>query len=116
FNEYLAEAYGGTSEVSRSTRLGRRVHDVGEISINNVTELAIEGKNYLRYRTVEGQVIKGEVPLTPEIRQQIYKDVLWMREGRKQGAYRLVQWEFAGAGPSEDLAAALRLWGLPYVH
>ena len=78
--------------------------------------MAVEGKNYLRFRTVGGQAVRGQVLLTSEIKQQLYKDVLWIREGRKAGVHRIVQWEFAGAAPSPELAKALQRWGLPYVH
>lgn len=57
----------------------------------------------------------GRVPLTPQIRTQVYKDVLWIRQGRFIGEDRLVQWDFAGAPPSDELATLLERWGLPYV-
>jgi RHS repeat-associated protein len=116
FDQYLAETHGGTRGNRIDTPLGARVHDVGGVPTGTATEMAIEGKNYLRYRSVGGQAVKGRVPLTPQIEQQIYKDVLWIREGRKAGVDRLVQWEFAGAGPSPELAKALERWGLPYVQ
>ena len=115
FDQYLREVHGGASSAVE-TQLGRRVHDVSKVPTGTATEMAIEGKNYLRFRTVEGQAVRGQVPLTGEIRSQVYKDVLWTRAGRKMGVDRLVQWEFAGAGPSAELAKALQQWGLPYVH
>jgi hypothetical protein len=116
FDEHLAEAHGGTPQSRINTPLGARVHDVGSVPTGTATEMAIEGKNYLRFRTVGGQAVRGEVLLTPEIKQQLSKDVLWIREGRKAGVHRIVQWEFAGAAPSPELAKALQRWGLPYVH
>jgi hypothetical protein len=116
FNKYLTQSHGGNSEVYVNTQLGKRVHDVGEIPINSITEMAIEGKNYLRFRKINGELIQGEVPLNNSIQTQIYKDVLWIWEGRKLGIHRIVQWEFAGAGPSSALSNALQYWGLPYVY
>ena len=115
FNEYLAQLNKGRQEVRAETRLGRRMHDVGDIP-GLTTQLRIEGKNYRRFLTVNGKTLKGSVPLSAEIRSQIYKDVLFVREGRKLGTQRLVQWEFGGAGPSDELAALLQRWGIPYVR
>jgi hypothetical protein len=78
--------------------------------------MAVEGKNYLRYRQVAGETVKGSVQLSAEIRTQINKDVLWIREGRKLGVHRTMQWEFAGAGPSSELAQILQRWGIAYVQ
>jgi hypothetical protein len=116
FDTHLAEGHGGTPQARVETQLGPRVHDVGGVPTGTATQMAVEGKNYLRFRTVQGQALRGEVPLSDAIRRQIYKDVLWVREGRKAGVHRVVQWEFAGAPPSADLANALQRWGLPYVH
>ena len=116
FNQHLAEAHRGRPESSRMTPLGKRVHDVGDIPTGTRTEMAVEGKNYLRFRRVGGRTIRGEVPLTEQLRLQIHKDVLWMREGRQVGVERLIQWEFAGAPPSGELALLLQHWGIPYVQ
>jgi hypothetical protein len=113
--QHLAEFSGGRTEVSVETPLGRRVHDA-RAAQDTLTELAFEGKNYLRWRTVGGARVQGRVPLSPEIRRQIHKDVLWIREGRKGGIHRVSQWDFPGAPPSHDLARLLERWGLPYVH
>jgi RHS repeat-associated protein len=114
FEEHLAQLHGGRREVVESTPLGDRRQDLR--SDTSTTQLAIEGKNYLRFRTVGGQVIEAQVQLTPELRKQIRKDFLWVREGRKMGQHRVAQWSFAGAGPSPDLSALLRHYGLPYVQ
>jgi len=116
FNQYLAEANKGTREVYAETQLGARFHDVGDIPTGTATKLRVEGKNYLKFKFVNGQAVAGEVPLTAEIHTQIYKDVLWIREGRKIGENRVVQWDFGGAPPSRRLAEMLDFWGLPYVH
>jgi len=78
--------------------------------------MALEGKNYLEFRTVQNRIVTGEVPLTAEIRNQVYKDVLWIRAGRQQGIHRIVQWEFGGAPPSAELPKFLTHWELPIVR
>jgi hypothetical protein len=78
--------------------------------------MAFEGKNYLKWRSIAGAKVRGEVRLTSEIRRQIYKDVLWTREGRVQGVHRVVQWDFPGAPPSQALKNFLERWGFPYVQ
>jgi RHS repeat-associated protein len=115
FNQYLQELYGGTREVHETTRLGSRFHDL-QTPRTTLTDLRLEGKNYLRFRTVGGQTVAGRVPLSADIRSQVYKDVIWMRAGRASGVDRLVQWNFAAAPPSSDLAAFLEHWGLPYAY
>ena len=100
----------------RTTALGKRFQDVGDVPTGTMTELAIEGKNYLRFRRAGGMTIKGQVPLTAEIHKQILKDMLWVREGSKLGIHRTVQWEFAGAPPSHELAAMLQKWRIAYVE
>ncbi|HVT43620.1 MAG TPA: hypothetical protein VMT00_04450, partial [Thermoanaerobaculia bacterium] len=115
FNEHLAQARMGKQEVSATTRLGKRIHDVGDIR-GLQTDLRIEGKNYRRFLTIGGQIVHREVPLTVEMRLQVYKDVLFVRAGRALGVDRLVQWEFAGAPPTRALAEFLQHWRIPYVH
>jgi RHS repeat-associated protein len=113
YEQHLAEANAGTREVSVDTQLGKRRHDVR--ADNASTKLAHEGKNYLEYRTVGGKVVRGEVPLSAELRTQARKDFLWVREGKKLGEHRVVQWNFAGAPPSAALAGLLRHFRIPYV-
>ena len=118
-NQHLAESYGGQPEgpgTGVQTRLGLRKHDVNYIPIGKNGSMAVEGKNYLPFRFIRGRGnVRNFVPLSAEIRQQVYKDVLWMREGRKLGEVRLAQWEFGGAPPSEALGNFLTDWGIPYV-
>jgi len=113
--QHLAEFSGGRTEVGVDTALGRRIHDA-RAAQETLTELAFEGKNYLRWRTVGGTRVQGSVPPSAQIRTQIHKDVLWIREGRKLGIHRVSQWDFPGAPPSPELASLLERWGLPYVH
>lgn len=114
-NQHMAEWTGGQQEVFVQTKLGTRFHDI-HAPTGTMTEMALEGKNYLRWRTVDGARIRGEVPLNLKIRTQVYKDVLWIRAGRRQGIHRTVQWDFPSAPPSTELANFLQRWGLPYVH
>jgi len=118
YNAFLAESYGGEPEgpgTSVQTPLGLRRHDVNYVEIGRNGQMAVEGKNYKLYLTRDGVPVRQSVRLTPELREQAYKDVLWMREGRKQGVDRLVQWEFAYAPPTEALANFLTSWGIPVV-
>ena len=70
----------------------------------------------MRYRTIGGSVVEGRVPLDKRILEEIHKDVLWRREGAKRGINRIVQWEFAGAPPSEQLSAMLARWQINIVY
>jgi len=114
-NAHMAEWTGGTRDVPVETQLGKRVHDV-RAPTGTATEMALEGKNYLRWRTVNGTPVKGSVPLSTEIRLQVYKDVLWVRAGRLTGTHRISQWDFPGAPPTPELARFLERWGIAYVH
>jgi RHS repeat-associated protein len=103
--EHQAELGGGTTQKKAyRTALGLRFDDVrGEPAYN--TNFHREVKNY-----------KDEVPLTKDIRMQILKNEMWIREGRKIGEFRVVQWDFTGAPPSAELQGLLRLMGLPYQY
>ncbi len=115
FNLHLHQLFGGQREVFASTKLGARFHDVRSI-MGTRTVLAVEGKNYLAFRTVQGQAIRGEVPLSGEIQTQILKDFLWMRAGRDVGQHRIVQWQFGGAPPASDLRESLLRRGFNIVY
>ncbi|MDA0140649.1 hypothetical protein [Solirubrobacter deserti] len=66
-------------------------------------DLALEVKTYGRYRTVNGQTVEFEVPLSGEIREQIAKDVALMASNPR---YRPI-WIFLDAPPSRELVDLL---------
>lgn len=113
-NRHLAEIQRGKREVRVATPAGVRVHDV-RVSTTSVTDLALEAKNYLRYRVVGGTPTANAVGATSQIMGQLAKDRLWIREGMKAGLHRTVQWDFAGAPPSAELAGYLQRYGISYV-
>ena len=85
------------------TRKGGRHVDV-PVDLPNGDTLAIEVKTYQQYRTVSlpdgtNTVVKGEVPLSAEIREQINKDLAL----RDADPHYDPRWEFVGAGPSQEL-------------
>jgi hypothetical protein len=116
-NQYMEEAYGAGGQAVK-TQSGTRIHDAVSTK-PSLTDLRHEGKNYLRYIGVKGQQggTPREVPLSAEIRAQAIKDFQWIRSGRRAGADRHVQWEFANAPPSpelENFLARLRLSWVGY--
>ena len=108
--EYSAQIHRGTRNVQTiKTKKGARRHDAETPDIN------IESKNYKTHLTINGNTVVRSVPLSQRLLEQIHKDVLIMREWRKQGVERLIQWEFHGAPPSKELAQQLTIFGIPFV-
>jgi hypothetical protein len=94
FEQWTIEANRGWKPRGARVAGGMRYHDAAE----SITT-RIEAKNYWE-----------PVPLNDFIRRQVRKDVDWLREGLARGERRWVRWEFAGAGPSPELAAYLQRW------
>ncbi|MEU1144128.1 hypothetical protein ACFYO9_14150 [Streptomyces sp. NPDC005863] len=66
--------------------------------------LAVEVKTYQQYRTItlhDGtkQTVKGEVPLSKHIREQVHKDIALRRMNPRYDP----RWSFTHAGPSQEL-------------
>ncbi|WP_438035789.1 phage tail protein [Sorangium sp. So ce204] len=119
--EHLQQSFGGEREVVEETRLGVRRHDL-QLPPVGQTDIRLEGKNYLRYVRVKKEdgsaaTETRTVPLSKDISAQIDKDTLWIRAGRRKTPpeQRVVQWVFANAPPSSELAARLQSRKLPYV-
>lgn len=98
------------------TTSGGRFVDV-LVSMPNGTMMAVEVKMYLRWRTVTlpgggKKTVKGEVPLSAEIREQVNKDVAL----RAANPAHDPRWEFHGAGPSDALRAYLSLARIVFVE
>jgi hypothetical protein len=116
-NEYIRELNQGSGEKTELTRKGVRRHDDHLASPRTQTDLRNENKNYLKWVTRNGQPVLNEVQLTKELREQIDKDFLWRREGRRQGIDRRVQYDFIGAPPSAELRDYILLReGTVHVH
>lgn len=119
---YIAEARGvvdkgGDMPAQRKTEtpLGDRFHDVRDPNVYRGT-FRYEVKNYKVYLTnKKGATYRNSVPLSQEHRVQVQKDTLWIREGRKLGIRRMIQWEFLGAPPSATLRALLLHHGINFV-
>jgi hypothetical protein len=105
---------GGGERVT-PTRAGKRQNDVAYDQPRSQTELQHEVKNYRVWITVEGEARLHEVELTPTLRQQAERNFWWRREGLRLGEDRLVQWDFVGAPPSQELAELLQFLKIPYV-
>lgn len=119
--EHLQQTFGGDREVVEETQLGTRRHD-NRLPQTTQTDVRLEAKNYLRFVRVkldDGTAVTEQrsVPLSKHIRSQIDKDTLWVRAGRKKKPPedRTVQWVFANAPPSSELAAMLQARKFPYV-
>ena len=119
--EHLQQSFGGDREVVEQTQLGVRRHD-NRLPQTTQTDVRLEAKNYLRFIRVkldDGTSVTEQrsVPLSKHIQAQIDKDTLWVRAGRKKKPPedRTVQWVFANAPPSSELAAMLQARKFPYV-
>ena len=97
--QYIQELYG--SDGQRHYRVegtgGRHVD--APVDTNNGGVLANEVKTYQEWKTVNGQPVQSEVPLSPEIRSQIDKDVLL----RQKDPNFDPRWHFLDAPPSIEL-------------
>ena len=99
------EVSGGQREVTETTSLGARRHDIRDTEQSDSVEVAKEIKNYKTWATIKGKRVKKEVPASAKILAQIDKDTLWRRDGKKKvpPVYRDVRWLFYGAPPSAEL-------------
>ena len=113
--EYARESHGGNPEqhfpvpkntddpeFPVTTPKGRKV-DCPVIKPDGSID-AVEVKTYNEWRTIKyadgsSAAQRGEVPLSPHIKEQINKDV-WL--ARNHPGFR-PRWEFLGAGPSQEL-------------
>jgi hypothetical protein len=112
---YKAElSRGSTDKKADNTPLGKRFHDVRDEPSEPGTVFRREVKNFRRFLTRDGKTVRNFVPVTRDIQNEILKDKLWIREGAKTGERRVVQWDFVGAPPNEDLEDLLQRVGLPY--
>jgi RHS repeat-associated protein len=113
--ERVRQMNQGGGERVTPTRAGKRQNDVAYDQPRSQTELQHEVKNYRVWITVEGEARLHEVELTPTLRQQAERNFWWRREGLRLGEDRLVQWDFVGAPPSQELAELLQFLKIPYV-
>jgi hypothetical protein len=125
--QYARELYGGGPErhypVATGgdpnfpvTRPGGRKVDV-PIDLPGGGTVAGEVKMYQQYRTVslaDGSkvTVRGEVPLSAEIKEQIAKDVNLRRADPTHDP----RWIFLGAGPNPALRAELTRAGIVFVE
>ncbi|WP_051745252.1 hypothetical protein [Streptomyces yerevanensis] len=117
--EFHRQMYGGGAErpypvpTSRDpqypvTKAGGRKVDV-PVDMPDGRTLAVEVKTYLEYRTItlhDGtkQTVKGEVPLSKHIKEEIHKDIAL----RNMDPRFDPRWSFTHAGPSPALRAYLQ--------
>ena len=97
------------------TKIGERQHDISYPTLRTLTVFRHEVKNYLVWITKGGVVQQHEVGLEKPLAEQADKDLLWRREGKRLGEDRIVQWDFVGAPPSQELAEYLQARRIPYV-
>jgi hypothetical protein len=116
--EHQAELSRGTGkEKASQTAKGPRLHDVRDEPTSTYTIFRREVKNYLKWITLPSrEVVQNKVTASVKIVGQIHKDKLWLREGKKLGESRVVQWDFVGAGPDAELADILNRSGIPYTQ
>jgi RHS repeat-associated protein len=105
--EYVRELNSGSGEKAENTRMGKRQHDVSYDAARTKTEMRHEVKNYRMWVTENGAPRLNTVPLTRDLREQIDKDFVWVREGRRLGEHRIVQYDFVGAPPSPDNSSSV---------
>jgi hypothetical protein len=114
--QHQAELSRGTGQEKASqTALGPRLHDVRDEPSSTNVVFRREVKNYREWLTLpSGEKVKNQVTPSKQILDQIHKDKLWLREGKKLGENRVIQWDFIGAGPSKELKDVLQRSGIPY--
>ena len=109
--QYIQELYG--SDGQRHYRVegtgGRHVD--APVDTNNGGVLANEVKTYQQWKTVDGQPVRSEVPLSPEIRTQIDKDIIL----RQQNPGFDPRWHFLDAPPSLELRRYLNDNGVIHI-
>jgi hypothetical protein len=125
--QYARELYGGGAErhypVATSNDPNVPVHTPGGRKVDVPIDLpgggtvAGEVKMYQQYRTVSladgtKTVVRGEVPLSEHIREQIAKDVALRRADPTHDP----RWIFLGAGPNPALRAELTRAGIVFVE
>ncbi|MGW2746869.1 hypothetical protein [Streptomyces sp. NPDC001450] len=112
--EFHRQMYGGGAErhypVATNqhpkypvTAKGGRKVDV-PVDMPDGRTLAVEVKTYREYRTItlhdgSKQAVKGEVPLSKHIKEQIHKDIALRRRDPRYDP----RWSFTHAGPSKEL-------------